>query len=443
MKRIDYMNTTHKTKIEEKSMQEPNEHKPGYQKTKLGWIPEGWEVVKLNNIADINPSKSKIKNEEILVSFVGMADVSNEGKLINSTSKKFKEIKNGFTPFENGDILIAKITPCFENGKGLLANNLINGKGFGSTEFHVVRVHEDISTEYIYYHTQSYRLRKTGERNMTGTAGQKRVPKDFIKNYKVPLPPFPEQQKIAQILSTWDRAIEQTEKLIEKKQRLKKGLMQQLFKGKMRFEEFKTNTDLQNTKIGLVPKDWETKKASEIFENVSIKNNDGDEELLSATQEYGVVPRNILESKVTMPNGNLKSFKLVEKGDFVISLRTFQGGIEYSFYRGLVSPAYTVLKEKLPIDKDFYRHFFKTKDFISRLASSVIGIRDGKQINYSDFKLMKIIYPSVEEQKKVGEILNGIEKEIQFWKIYNDKLKQQKKGLMQKLLTGKIRVKTN
>lgn len=218
--------------------------------------------------------------------------------------------------------------------------------------------------------------------------------------------------------------------------------MQQLFKGKMRFEKFKEGNELQKTKIGLIPKDWETKKASEIFENISVKNNDEDEELLSATQEYGVIPRNMLEGKVTMPTGNLKSFKLVEKGDFVISLRTFQGGIEHSYYRGLASPAYTVLKEKIEINKDFYRHLFKTKDFISRLASSVIGIRDGKQINYSDFRLIKIIYPPIEEQNKIAKILNSLETEIEIWKSYSEKLKQQKKGLMQQLLNGRIRVKT-
>ncbi|MFD2144322.1 restriction endonuclease subunit S [Mucilaginibacter antarcticus] len=204
-------------------------------------------------------------------------------------------------------------------------------------------------------------------------------------------------------------------------------MIQVLFTGKKRL-------------LGFENREWIKLNANLIFKSVSNKNN-GAEQLLSATQEFGIIPRNMLEARVTMPSGDTGSFKLVNKSDFVISLRSFQGGIEYSNYRGLVSPAYTVLKPILPIVDEFYKHYFKSYDFIGHLAVAVIGIRDGKQVSYEDFSLLKLPYPDVGEQKAIAEI---IEKAVYEVNLYEKKLAQlqlEKKGLMQKLLTGEIRVK--
>lgn len=202
--------------------------------------------------------------------------------------------------------------------------------------------------------------------------------------------------------------------------------MQQLLTGKKRLPGF---TD-----------EWKKVKAGLIFKSVSIRSNK-QEILLSATQEHGVIPRDMLESRVTMPTGDLSSFKLVDVGDFVISLRSFEGGIEYSQYRGVVSPAYTVLKKALDVDSAFYKAYFKSNDFIQRLSVAVIGIRDGKQISYSDFAYIKIPFPALQEQTAIANILSSSDEEI---RLAQDKLaamKEQKKGLMQVLLTGKRRVK--
>ena len=137
----------------------------------------------------------------------------------------------------------------------------------------------------------------------------------------------------------------------------------------------------------------------------------------------------------------LSNYKRLNVGDFVISLRSFQGGIEYSNYEGLVSPAYTVLREKKPISKLFYREYMKTQSFINKLNSMIYGIRDGKQISYKEFSTMKILYPSVDEQKTIASVIKFTDQEIEYQLSYLEQLKAQKKGLMQQLLTGKIRVK--
>ena len=127
----------------------------------------------------------------------------------------------------------------------------------------------------------------------------------------------------------------------------------------------------------------------------------------------------------------------------LISLRTFQGGIEYSCYRGIISPAYTVIKNKIPICADFYRYIFKSKLFIDRLASSVIGIRDGKQISYGDFSFIFLPYPELKEQEKIAFSLKNLDDNIELLEFELNHLKEQKRGLMQLLLTGIIRMEVN
>lgn len=142
------------------------------------------------------------------------------------------------------------------------------------------------------------------------------------------------------------------------------------------------------------------------------------------------------------PAGSTDNYKLVHQGDFVISLRSFQGGIEYSRYKGLVSPAYTVLRAKKEIVSNFYLYFFKTYIFVEKyLSIAVIGIRDGKQVNVNHFSSVKIPYPPIQVQEKISIILSESTNEIGRIKILLRYLKQQKKGLMQKLLTGEVRVK--
>lgn len=260
-----------------------------------------------------------------------------------------------------------------------------------------------------------------------------------LRSFKIPIPPLPEQQKIAAILSAWDKAIELTQSLIDAKEEQKRGLMQRLLTGKVRVKGFENNPGFYESKIGRIPKDWKVCKASEVFRSVSTKNNKG-LPLLAVTQENGVIPRDMLEGRVTMPSGSTDSYKLVVPGNFVISLRSFQGGLEYSDYKGIVSPAYTVLSNKVPIDKAFFRFFFKSQEFISRLAVAVIGIRDGKQISFEDFSSMVFRYPPVEEQTTIGNILSMAESELALLNNRLEILKHQKKGLMQQLLTGKTRV---
>lgn len=196
----------------------------------------------------------------------------------------------------------------------------------------------------------------------------------------------------------------------------------------------------KRTKVGIVPEEWDVPKAKEVFESISDKKHDGTLEVLSATQDRGVVPRSQVDIDIKYDQSSVFGYKKVNKGNFVISLRSFQGGIEYSEFDGIVSPAYTVLKEKTEICRYFYKTFFKTDDYIKRLAVATYGIRDGKSISFEDFGMLRIPYPPLAEQEKLAEILQTQDKVITLKEKLIEEKKRQKKYLMQQLLTGKNRL---
>ena len=160
--------------------------------------------VPLGEICTVNPRKRKLEHsvEDAVVSFVPMAAVDERfGTITVREERPLSDVSKGFTAFENGDVLFAKITPCMENGKIALARNLTNGVGRGSTEFFVLRPSDRVLGEYIYHFLRQLRFREAAKESFTGTAGQQRVPKSFMENALVPLPTLDEQQRIVGILN--------------------------------------------------------------------------------------------------------------------------------------------------------------------------------------------------------------------------------------------------
>ena len=176
-----------------------------------------WETVRLGDICELNPRKSEVKDFEGDVSFVPMAVVSETDMYFSVQEQRpLKEVYTGYTYFRDNDVLLAKVTPCFENGKSGLAKNLENGIGFGSSEFFVLRANPDrILPEYIYYIINSNRFITEGTPQMTGTGGLRRLTKDFVLNYPVSLPPLDEQRKIVNQTEEEIAIVEQNKRLIE------------------------------------------------------------------------------------------------------------------------------------------------------------------------------------------------------------------------------------
>lgn len=151
------------------------------------------------------------------VTFLPMEAIGEQGQLDLSISRPLEEVESGYSQFFDGDVVIAKITPCFENGKGALIRDTLGGVGFGTTELHILTPGPEVDGKFLYYVTADPRFRKLGEASMTGAAGQQRVPEDFVRDYRVPLPPLPTQRAIADYL---DRETARIDALIAAKERL-------------------------------------------------------------------------------------------------------------------------------------------------------------------------------------------------------------------------------
>lgn len=190
--------------------------------------------------------------------------------------------------------------------------------------------------------------------------------------------------------------------------------------------------------------DWTTNQAKNLFTNVSDKKHDGDLLVLSATQDKGMVPRQDLDLEIKYDKKNLSNYKRTLPNDFIISLRSFQGGFELNTIEGIVSPAYTVLRgeEELAQPK-FFKQYFKSIRFIKKLDSMIYGIRDGKSISYKEFSTFSINYPSILEQQKIGDFFSKLDRQIELEEQKLAKLEEQKKGYMQKLFSQEIRFKDN
>ncbi|MDB2250073.1 restriction endonuclease subunit S [Halorubrum ezzemoulense] len=148
---------------------------------------EGTETVRLKHLAEINPTKSEISHldPETEVSFVALEDFGTDGEIKDAEIRTLDEVYDGYTYFREGDIAIAKITPSFENGKGAICRDLKNGIGFGTTELHILRPREGVSTEFIWFVLRSKSFRDEAETAMRGVAGQQRVPTEFLENHRV------------------------------------------------------------------------------------------------------------------------------------------------------------------------------------------------------------------------------------------------------------------
>lgn len=188
-----------------------------------------WCQLSMGDLAKVNPTTPKPRSLDTRVSFVPMANVSKGGGLTSPQIRPYCDVSSGLTAFQDGDILVAKITPCFENRKGALVRGLSNGYGFGTTELHVLRAKNSCSARFLFYVTMSEGFRSRGVANMTGSAGQRRVPTSFIRSYRIQVPSLQEQECIANVLWTADRHIELLEKKLAAHRKFKRGLIQRLF----------------------------------------------------------------------------------------------------------------------------------------------------------------------------------------------------------------------
>lgn len=254
---------------------------------------------------------------------------------------------------------------------------------------------------------------------------------DQLKSFEIPIPPLPEQQKIAQILSTWDKAIQTTQLLLDKLESRKKGMMQKLLNG--------------------TGKKWKISLINEVFERVRDNNKRVNEiPILTISAKQGFLSQYEKFNRV-IAGTSLEKYTLLKRNDFSYNKgnsKTFPFGCIYklNIKEGLVPNVYISFRAKVDVSEDFYQHYFLFGSIDTQLKGIISsGARADGLLNvaWEDFFKLKIFNPPIEQQFAIAKILNTADAEIQETKAYLKTLKQQKKGLMQSLLTGKIIVKAN
>ena len=256
--------------------------------------------------------------------------------------------------------------------------------------------------------------------------GSLNVDCNYLWSMPIALPKKKEQVKIAEILSEIDKLIISESSKLDFLQTHKNGLMQKFFPScedsfpKLRFKEF-------------FDKRIDFKSGDKLFDPISNKDHKCDLPVLAISQEHGAIPREKIDYNVFVSDKSLESYKVVEIGDFIISLRSFQGGIEYSVYRGICSPAYIILRKKIDICDQYFKYYFKTKKFIADLNKNLEGIRDGKMVSYSQFSELVLPVPDKKEQQKIANCLCSVDDLINTQATKIEELRNHKKGLLQQL----------
>lgn len=380
---------------------------------------EGWKTDRVADLCErvsvgivVKPSQYYVEDKKGVRAFRSLN--VGEGKILDKDWAYISEeghAKNGKSKLEEGDVLVVRT-----GAPGTACVLPLEYVGSNCIDIVFARPNQKkMLPEYLAALTNSAVGRRHVIGNTSGLA-QKHFNVGAYKELIIDYPPLPEQHKIAEILRTWDEALEKLTALRAAKERQASAIRLSIFEA-----EYSSHNRLV--------------RARDLFEPVSERARP-DLPLLAVMQDIGIVRRDDLDRRVAMPDGSTSSYKVVRPGDFVISLRSFEGGLEYSGITGLVSPAYTVLRPRGKIDGEYYRHFFKSRSFIGRLDKLIFGIRDGKQIAFRDFGDMLIPAPPLADQNTQSQAMVFLETEMALELKRFEALTQQKRGLMQKLLTG-------
>ncbi len=434
---------------------------PAYKHSGVEWlgeVPEHWEVRPLKHAATLNPSRTESRNSllpDTTVTFLPMERVRSDGRIDPEETSPASKVWNGFTYFRRDDVLVAKITPCFENGKGAHLHSLPTEIGFGSTEFHVLRAKPFVLPQFLYRLTTASEFRKLGTDAMRGAAGQQRVPSSFLANYSVPLPPLPEQTAIARVLDHADhrirRYIRAKQKLMVLLEEQKRALIYQAVTGQI---DVRTSRPYSAYKpsgvewLGEVPEHWEVRRSKRTFtpRHELARPNDVQ---LSATQAYGVIAQEEYEKrvgrKVVKILRHLDQRRHVEVDDFVISMRSFQGGLERAWQSGCIRSSYIVLQAATELVVGYFGNLFKSVGYIAALQSTANFIRDGQDLNFENFCRVDLPFPPQEEQQLIAETLDrvtmGTESAIERSRREIALLREYHTRLIADVVTGKLDVR--
>lgn len=369
-----------------------------------------WPMVKLADVCQVNPRLPKEYDETQDVSFLAMASVSEDGILLNQETRVLSETKKGFTYFERADVIVAKITPCFENGKAAYLDSLQTQVGFGSTEFHVLRPDiKQLDGKYLFYLIWNQKFRFIAERSMSGSAGQKRVPASFLQNFEVPLPPLKEQKRITAILDKADAIRQKRQQAIALADDFLRSVFLDMFGDPV------TN-----------PKEWDIYPLKNGITNITAGWSANGENHSCGDDEIGVLKISAVTSGIFKPNENKvvsssnipsnKKLVFPRKGDLLFSranTRELVGAtcIVDSDYDNVFLPdkLWVINLNSNELLPEYVHMLIQHPKFKECLTSQATG-SSGSMLNISKAKFEGTLapYPSLDVQHRFKDI---------FWKV--------------------------
>ena len=383
-------------------------------KLRFGEFAGDWEISTFDDIALKQSRKYNPETEKKDLTCIELEHIEQgTGSLLGSVSaKEQKSIKNRFS---QGNVLFGKLRPY------LRKYAQPNFDGVCSSEIWVFSG-KTVNNDFLYRLIQTDYFMSA----VSSTSGSKmpRAEWDLLKNLNFGYPKNTnEQQKIADFLSAVDEKITALAAQKTALTQYKQGMMQRIFSQTLRFKDDN----------GADYPDWEECLGGDVFSNISNKNHNSDLPILAITQEHGAIPRDMIEYNITVTDKSVESYKVVEVGDYIISLRSFQGGIEYSSFKGICSPAYIILRPSIDVDRSFFKHFFKTPNYIQLLNQKLEGIRDGKMISYKYFSETPLPLPCKAEQTKIAQLLTECDDKINAVDTQIQSAQQWKQGLLQQM----------
>ncbi|KAB2945094.1 MAG: type I restriction-modification system specificity subunit [Candidatus Methanoperedens nitroreducens] len=423
----------------------------GYRKTKVGIIPGDWDVKKFGRLAKFKNGLNFIKNNgKEIVKIIG---VSGFQKNITPQNNSFENII--IDRKLNDDELLKKEDLLFVRSNGnrkligrcLYINKIISSTSFSGFTIRARIKSNEIEALYCAYLFHFYPIKKQifilgGGTNISNLS------QEILSEINIQFPQeINERNIIINILSNWDKAIELNETLIEEKKKLRSAIVNDLLFGLKRFDEFIKSHQYKHTKYIRIPEDWEYIKIGEIATEVSEKNGDNDDlPVLSCTKYEGLVD-SLSYFKRQVFSEDISTYKQVKKNHFVYATNHIDEGsigCQNLYENALVSPMYTVFKTNSKVNNHFLFNLLKTRlyIFIYQVNMSASVDRRGS-LRWNEFSEIRIPLPDITEQDKIVEFIRLFDNNIELLKSELIHLKEQKKGLMQLLLTGIVRVEVD
>lgn len=377
------------------------------------------------------------------VSFVPMESLR-YGK-IDYQDIPFSEAKGKYTFFANGDLLIAKVTPCFENGNIAIANDMKESIGFGSSEIFVLRMDKSVLNTYMFYVVQTSKFKDVACATMCGVGGLKRISPLFMRTYELNVPALSDQHKIVDYLDEKTSAIDTRIELLEKKKdaytRLKKAMINRAVTRGL--DEHVKLKDSGVEWIGIIPEHWDVKRMKSVFTECKTVTETGDEDLLSVSEYYGIARRvdKMEDGEYESRAESLMGYKICNKGDLVINIMlAWKRGLGFSDYNGIVSPAYAVYRGK-GIVPHYFHYLMRTEMYVAEYKRHSKGIIDSRLRLYTDrFNNIMAVVPPHKEQQTIAAYLDEkcarMDAAIANIDKQTDALKRLKRSLINEVITG-------